>query len=119
MRVCDYRDVEILPDSIIYADIPYRDTAGYGFTKSKNDFDYDSFYLWAENQEAPVFISEYWCPDDRFLCVAEFDRISTMSATNNAKKEKEKIFIPKKWAQWWEDINTDPKETKQLNLFEE
>lgn len=117
MRVCDYRDVEILPDSIIYADIPYRDTAGYGKTERKNDFGYDSFYLWAENQEAPVFISEYWMPEDRFLCIAEFDRMSTLSATNNSMRVVEKVFLPNKWKEWWEK-HKKPELPKQLNIFD-
>lgn len=119
MRVCDYRDVEVLPDSIVYCDIPYRGTRGYGDNHGrKNEFDYSVFYDWAESQDVPVFISEYWCPCDRFDCIAEFNRTSTLSATNNAKKEIEKIFIPKKWAQWWQERTKKPEAPKQLDLFD-
>ena len=86
----DYRDVKILPDSVIYADIPYKSTCGYGM-----DFDHEAFYDWCEKQTALVLISEYWMPEDRFVCIAEFPRTSTFSATNNSKKEIEKVFVPK------------------------
>lgn len=86
----DYRDLEILPDSVIYCDPPYKDTGGYGM-----GFDHEAFYNWCEKQTALVLISEYWMPEDRFACVAEFERRSTFSATNNAKREIEKVFVPK------------------------
>lgn len=89
-KVGDYRNVEILPDSVIYADIPYKSTCGYGM-----DFDHEAFYDWCEKQAALVLISEYWMPEDRFVCIAEFPRTSTFSATNNSKKEIEKVFVPK------------------------
>ena len=90
ISVGDYRNVEILPDSVIYADIPYKSTCGYGM-----DFDHEAFYDWCEKQTALVLISEYWMPEDRFVCIAEFPRTSTFSATNNSKKEIEKVFVPK------------------------
>lgn len=88
----DYRDVEILPDSVIYADIPYKFSRGYG---DDEYFDHEAFYDWCETQAALVLISEYWMPEDRFVCIAEFPRTSTFSATNNSKKEIEKVFVPK------------------------
>lgn len=88
----DYRDVEILPDSVIYADIPYKFNRGYG---DDEEFDHEAFYDWCEKQTALVLISEYWMPEDRFVCIAEFPRTSTFSATNNSKKVIEKVFVPK------------------------
>ena len=87
----DYRDVEISQsDSVIYCDIPYAGTKGY-LTK----FDHDVFYRWALSQTVPVFISEYWMPDD-FECVAEFERKSTFSSTSNNLLKVERIYRPKK-----------------------
>lgn len=88
--VGDYRDVEILPDSVIYCDIPYKNTADYGM-----EFSHEDFYDWCEKQTALVLISEYWCPPDRFVCIAERPRKSTFSATNNSLERIEKIFVPK------------------------
>lgn len=88
----DYRDVEILPDSVIYCDIPYNLCRGYGNDES---FDHEAFYDWCEKQTALVLISEFWMPEDRFVCIAEFPRKSTFSATNNSLSRIEKIFVPK------------------------
>ena len=44
--------------SVIYCDIPYKDTTQY----STGGFDHDSFYLWAEKMQKAghlVFVSEY------------------------------------------------------------
>lgn len=87
----DYRNMEILPGSIIYCDPPYRDTREY----CKQTFDYESFYDWCEKQTAIVVISEYWMPEDRFVCIASRKRKSTFSATNNALEREEKLYVPK------------------------
>ena len=104
----DYRTVNILPNSVIYCDIPYKGTNGYSNTSKKNNFDYEAFYDWCERQTNPVFISEYSMPDDRFKCIMEIETISTLSATNNAKKSVERLFIPKSQ----EDVSI-----RQLTLF--
>lgn len=90
MNVADYRDIDILPDSVIYCDIPYKDTRNY----RRDTFDHGAFYQWALQQTSPIFISEYSMPSD-FECVAEFERVSTFSATNNALKKVERIYRPK------------------------
>ena len=104
----DYRTVNILPNSVIYCDIPYKGTNGYSNTSKKNNFDYEAFYDWCERQTNPVFISEYSMPDDRFECIMEIETRSTLSATNNAKKSVERLFIPKSQ----EDVSI-----RQLTLF--
>lgn len=59
----DYRDVAIPPDSVIYCDIPYKGTAGYG-----TEFDHEAFYKWAREQEQVVYVSEYTMPSD-WVCI--------------------------------------------------
>lgn len=88
----DYRDVEITGDAVIYCDIPYRETNGYG-KKRMSDFDYDPFYEWALNQTAPIFISEYWMPDD-FEIIWEGAIQSKINA-ERPKKMVERIFVPR------------------------
>lgn len=90
ISVGDYRDVEIPQDSVIYCDPPYKSTCGYGI-----EFDHEAFYDWCEKQPALVLISEFWMPEDRFVCIAEFERKSTFSATNNSLSRIEKVFVPK------------------------
>ena len=86
----DYKDVEILPDSIIYCDIPYKGKKKY----DKKNFDYEEFYDWCERQTELVIISEYEMPTDRFVCISSKETLTTMCATNNNKKAVEKLFIP-------------------------
>ena len=103
----DYQAVPIPDNSVIYCDIPYANTGAYQRHK-KTEFDYERFYDWAYRQTQPIFISEYWMPEDRFVCIAEIKRKETFSATNNSKKVTERIFVPK---------HQQTKMTKQLNLF--
>ena len=90
ISVGDYRDVDIPQDSVIYCDPPYFDTKDY-----QVGFDHEAFYQWCEKQTQLVLISEYWMPEDRFVCIAEFERKSTFSATNNSLSRIEKVFVPK------------------------
>ena len=90
-RQGDYRDVVVEGDAVVYCDIPYRGTRNYRGA----GFDHDAFYEWALAQRVPVFISEYWMPGDGFECVAEWERTSSFSATNNSLKKIERIYRPK------------------------
>ena len=103
----DYQAVPIPDNSVIYCDIPYKGTETYQRHK-KTEFDYERFYDWAYSQTQPIFISEYFMPEDRFVCIAEIKRKETFSSTNNSKKVTERIFVPK---------HQQTKKTKQLNLF--
>lgn len=79
-------------DCVIYCDIPYRGTDGYGNTsKTKETIDYEAFYDWVRRSPHLVFVSEYQMPPD-FVAVAEFAHRSTVSATaNNAVVER--VFV--------------------------
>lgn len=103
MTMGDYQSVEILPNSVVYADIPYHQTAEY----VDGGFDYERFYDWACSQSVPVFISEYWMPEDRFECVREIELNSILSATA-VNKVIERVFIPK---------GQKTSVVKQLDLF--
>ena len=86
----DYRDVEIKPSSVIYCDIPYVNTNGY----TTDGFDHEAFYNWACRQDTPVYISEYWMPEDRFECIAERTKVCTYGTSRN--RTIEKIFVPRR-----------------------
>lgn len=86
----DYRDVNVKPNSVIYCDIPYVNTDGYG----EGEFDHKAFYDWAYQQEVPVYISEYWMPEDRFECVAERTKVCSYGTSRN--RTTEKIFVPRR-----------------------
>ena len=87
----DYQNIPLTDkDAVIYCDIPYANTEKY-----KHPFDYERFYLWAERQEIPIYISEYEMPKDRFVCVAKKENRCTFSATNKDKIIVERIFRPR------------------------
>lgn len=94
----DYQQVSILPNSILYCDIPYNNTAKYD-----TDFDYERFYEWASTQKELVVVSEYNMPDD-FICIAEYDKRSLFSSTEKSKVNKEKLFIPSHQKELYETL---------------
>ena len=85
----DYADVQIKENSVIYCDPPYKNTGKY-----RMDFNYENFYEWCGKQKQLVIISEYAMPQDRFVCVAQREKISLMRSSNRTTKT-EKLFVPK------------------------
>ena len=85
----DYQKIKINKNSIIYCDIPYENTAGYGCS-----FDYERFYKWCEKQTEPLFISSYSLPEDNFVCIDKITHRSIVCSWKNSEVV-EKVFIPK------------------------
>jgi len=100
----DYKAAPILPDSLIYCDIPYKDTSKY-----EGGFNHAEFYEWARNQKELVIISEYSMPED-FICIAQVEKAVTLYP-GCKKKAVEKLFIPGHQKDLWELIR--PKKTVQ------
>lgn len=52
----DYSEVDIPKGSLVYCDIPYKDTTGYSV-----DFDHEAFYSWVRQHHTDyhILISEY------------------------------------------------------------
>ncbi len=96
----DYQSVKIKNNSVIYCDIPYQNTNGYG-----QAFDYERFFCWCEKQTQPLFISEYDMPPERFTCVAEKKKYSLLSGRGTGKLKTEKIFVPKHQSGWYNKTN--------------
>lgn len=91
----DYREVEIRPNSIIYADPPYRDSKYFNaYSVKKGEFDSEAFYDWVEKQSAPVLISEYWMPEERFVCVSEHIQFGTTCMEECRTRKMEKLYVP-------------------------
>lgn len=92
-----YENVVIKPNSVIYCDIPYKNTSSYNFNSNKksdkNDFDYEAFYNWCKKQKELVIISEYSMPDD-FICVNQIEKTVSLSG-GASNKATEKLFVPK------------------------
>lgn len=87
----DYFELEIPDDSIIYCDIPYKDTKQYATSKN---FNHDKFWQWCRDmtkQGHKVFISEYQAPDD-FICVWSKEVTNSMNTTLTYKPV-ERLFV--------------------------
>ena len=85
--VLSYDCVEIPEDSIVYADIPYKDTSCRGY----KGFDHEKFFDWAARQRVPVFISSYQIDDTRFVCVWEREKRCLLQSGGGALKT-ERIY---------------------------
>lgn len=86
----DYYNVPMPFCSLIYCDIPYKDTKQYEFSKN---FDYERFYEWCREMKRignTIFVSEYNMPDD-FKCVWQKEVTNAMNPTIT-KKPIEKLF---------------------------
>lgn len=87
----DYRQVDILPGSVVYCDIPYKGAADYG-----NSFNHQDFYDWAASRDFPVFFSEYSCSDSRFKPIYTVGKMVTLSSKGQTKiskdHDREKLF---------------------------
>lgn len=86
----DYSDMAIPDNSLIYCDIPYKDTKQYSVSRG---FCYEAFYEWCRKMRDAghtVFVSEYAMPDD-FECV--WSKATTCAMNQSVtKKPTEKLF---------------------------
>lgn len=80
----DYSELIYPNNSIIYCDIPYKNTKQYLISK---DFDYQKFWQWCRDMAIKghtIFISEYSAPND-FKCVWAKEITNSMHPTNTFK----------------------------------
>ena len=90
----DYREMRFDEPGIIYCDPPYKDTADKSKDYADTSFDAEVFYSWCEAQKLPVYISEYQMPEDRFVCIAEWDKVTRMAA-KTANHVTERLWRPR------------------------
>ena len=86
----DYFDLNIPENSIVYCDIPYKNTKQYSTSK---DFDYDKFYEWCREMTRKghtVFVSEYQAPND-FECIWS-GKINSYMKAGRSEIVTEKLF---------------------------
>lgn len=95
-----YDEAEILPNSVIYCDPPYKDTKVY----VAGGFNHEKFYDWCRSQKELTFISEYSMPDD-FILVREFPRLEAKSAYKSTIVT-ERLFIPGHQRELYEEEKT-------------
>src|SRR5574344_1779549 len=82
----DYSQIQIKPNSVVYCDIPYRETDPYF-----SDFDHDKFYNWASKNSNPIFVSEYDMPDIFHLVFSTMKKCA-YSEQNKRLKKKENLY---------------------------
>lgn len=90
-----YQNVPLKPNSIIYCDIPYKNTTKY--KQNEKHFDYEEFYNWCiekHKQGHKIFISEYSMPDI-FACVFKREQSITLGKNSTNSTRIEKLFIVK------------------------
>lgn len=90
----NYEDIVLPEKSLIYCDIPYKNTKQYATSK---DFDYENFYKWCKTKALEghtVFISEYSMPEQDFECVWSKEAKNSMSL-KNTYQIVERLFVPK------------------------
>lgn len=86
----DFKQLTNLYRSIIYCDIPYKDTYQY-----KNKFDYDIFYKWCDEMSSNniVLVSEYSMPNT-FVSITTYESNITLSYSRfKTPKRLERLFI--------------------------
>lgn len=89
-----YEDVEIPKKSIIYCDIPYKNTTKYSAIKQ---FDYDKFYNYCKRMKEAghtIYISEYSMPED-FTLIWQKEVRTCLNSKGNSDKRTEKLFVVK------------------------
>ena len=94
----DFKNLDIPENALVYCDPPYDDTEGYGGV----DFNSAEFWEWARDTSKRhlLAVSEYKAPDD-FVTILERAKTCSFSATNNAKKTTEKLFVHESQKSKW------------------
>ena len=87
----DYKNFPLIGgDVIYYCDPPYKGTERYS-----SQIDHDHFFNFAAELPYPCYVSEYDLKDNRFVEVLSVVKRQTLSATNNSKKNFEKVYVNK------------------------
>ena len=86
----NYYEVNIEPNSVVYCDIPYENTAEY----TSGSFNHKKFYDWACKQKELVVISSYEISDNRFQRAVNLKKNSNLQGGSGQAKN-EGLFIPK------------------------
>ena len=73
---------------MVYCDIPYEKTIGYGET----DFDHKEFYKWCKTRPYQVFFSSYEITEDGFYKVL-VEKIDGLMITKDGTRNKVNEYI--------------------------
>ena len=86
-----YEKVPILPNSIIYCDIPYAGTTEYDKNKT---FNHRRFFEWVRDRSCPVFVSEYMVKEPHLFEVWSTAKRSLMASKSkdNYSLKEERLY---------------------------
>ena len=104
-----YSEIFINSNSVVYCDIPYKDTYHVGY--AEGGFNYEQFYDWCRDvaqDDIIVMVSEYNMPDD-FIPIWEKNIKSFCNNKRNGSEElckraTEKLWILKKQEKRYNDL---------------
>ena len=90
-----FEKVQVTPGSLVYCDIPYRNTEGY--SKAAGGFDHDSFYHWGKKlieEGSTVLVSEYShnVPEGAEVIWSKASKQDMRSGEGTRKETEEVIF---------------------------
>lgn len=115
---CNYHDLPIPPNSVVYCDPPYNipyTNSGYNSKATSGKFDHKIFWDWVRSKvpHYPIFISEQSAPDD-FIPIWQKERKTTGRLKTNIAIEK--LFVHISYPNYYPlPKNLTPKST--LTLF--
>ena len=92
----DYTDVDTPSGSLIYCDIPYKNTTPY-CKKEVGTFDHESFYEWCKGMQKSghkVFVSEYLenVPSDAVVVWSKESGTTNAAWQGSAKRTVEVLY---------------------------
>jgi len=78
-----YLDIKINPNSVVYCDPPYKNTAKY-----VTEFDHGIFWQWVMDQKEPVFVSEYQAQKNVkvIMAINHKKKLSPVGCSDSAEK---------------------------------
>ena len=108
VTACNYSDIDIAADSVVYCDPPYIATKGYGV-----EFDHGAFYQWLRTAERPVYVSEYSMPPD-FVSIADTAKTALLCSIKGRERKKvtERLYVHERFA-----AECMRRQSQQLKLF--
>ena len=83
----DYKNYTYVDGDVVYCDIPYENTAGYG-----DEFNHKEFYEWVKTRTYPVYFSSYEISDNSFDVVWQKEKRSLMRGAKTKLYKIERIY---------------------------
>ena len=83
----DYKNYTYVDGDVVYCDIPYENTKGYG-----DEFNHKEFYEWVKTRTYPVYFSSYEISDKSFDVVWQKQKRSLMSGAKIKLYKIEHIY---------------------------